>query len=47
MTEPTTKNYPNVAQSFGITVIVILGMVFLGPVNLALNKLIGKKRPQF
>lgn len=43
MTEPTTKNYPNVAQSFGITGIVILGMLLLSPVNLVLNKLIGKE----
>ena len=42
MTESTAKNYPNVAQSFGITGIVILGMLFLSPVNYALNKLIGK-----
>lgn len=43
MTESTTKNYPNVAQSFGITGIVILGMLLLVPVNLVLNKLIGKE----
>ncbi|WP_167605813.1 CPBP family intramembrane glutamic endopeptidase [Maribellus sediminis] len=42
MTELTTQNYPNVAQSFGITGIVILGMIFLAPV-LALEKLIGKE----
>jgi membrane protease YdiL (CAAX protease family) len=43
MTESTTTNYPNVAQSFGITGIVILGMLLLSPVNLVLNKLIGKE----
>ena len=43
MTEPTTTNYPNVTQSFGITGIVILGMLLLFPVNLVLNKLIGKE----
>lgn len=43
MTESTTTNYPNVAQSFGITGIVILGMLLLLPVNLLLNKLIGKE----
>jgi uncharacterized protein len=43
MTEPTTTNYPNVAQSFGITGIVILGMLLLSPVNLVLNKFIGKE----
>ena len=43
MTEPTAKNYPDVAQSFGITGILILGMLFLSPVNLLLNNLIGKE----
>jgi hypothetical protein len=43
MTESITKNYPNVAQSFGITGIVILGMLLLVPLNLLLNKLIGKE----
>jgi len=42
MTEPTTTNYPNVAQSFGITGIVVLGMLFLSPV-LTLENLIGKE----
>lgn len=42
-----TKNYPNVAQSFGITGIVILGMLFLSPVNLVLNNLIGKEASMF
>lgn len=39
----TTTNYPNVIQSFGITGIVVLGMLFLSPVNLILNKWIGKE----
>ncbi len=43
MTEQSTTNYPNVAQSFGITGILILGMLLLSPVNLVLNKLIGKE----
>jgi len=43
ITESTMKNYPNVAQSFGITGIVILGMLLLVPVNFLLNKLIGKE----
>ncbi len=43
MTEPTIKNYPDVAQSFGITGIVILGMLLLIPVNIVLNNLIGKE----
>ena len=43
MTEPTTKNYPNVAQSIGITGIVVLGMLLLSPINLILNKLINKE----
>jgi len=43
MTEPTIKNYPNVAQSFGIIGIVILVMFLLSPVNLVLNKLISKE----
>lgn len=38
-----TKSYPDIAQSFGITGIVILGMLFLSPVNLVLNDLIGKE----
>lgn len=42
MTESTTKHYPSVAQSFGITGIVILGMLFVSPV-LVLEKLIGKE----
>lgn len=43
MTEPTTKNYPNVAQSFVITGILILGMILFSPINLVLNKVIGKE----
>lgn len=43
MTEATTKNYPNVAQSFGITGILILGMLLFIPVNFVLNNLIGKE----
>ncbi len=43
VTEPKIKNYPNVAQSFGITGIVILGMYLISPLNLLLNKLINKE----
>ena len=39
----TSTNYPNIIQSFGITGIVILGMLLFSPVNLVLNKLIGKE----
>ncbi|MCK3682853.1 type II CAAX endopeptidase family protein [Maribellus sp. YY47] len=39
----TSKNYPNIAQSFGITGIVVLGTLLLSPVNMVLNKLIGKE----
>lgn len=42
MTEPLTKTYPNIAQSFGITGIVILGILSLSPLVLVLNKLIGR-----
>jgi membrane protease YdiL (CAAX protease family) len=37
------SNYPNILQSFGITGIVILGMLLLIPVNLTLNNMIGKE----
>jgi uncharacterized protein len=43
MTESKIKIYPNVAESFGITGIVILGMLLFSPVNLVLNKLIGNE----
>lgn len=43
MTEPTVKSYPGMAQSIGITVIVIIGMLLFTPVYLLLNKLIGKE----
>ncbi len=43
MTEQTTTNYPNVAQSFGITGILILGMLLFSPVCFMLDKLIGKE----
>jgi membrane protease YdiL (CAAX protease family) len=37
------SNYPNMLQSFGITGLVILGMLLLSPVSLILNDLIGKE----
>lgn len=43
MTESKIKIYPNVAESFGITGIVILAMLLFSPVNLVLNKLIGNE----
>lgn len=39
----STTSYPNVAQSFGIVGIVILGMILLSPVNFFLSKVIGKE----
>ncbi|MBN1927401.1 MAG: CPBP family intramembrane metalloprotease [Prolixibacteraceae bacterium] len=43
MTEHKFKNYPTIAQSFGIAGIVILGMIFLTPVSFILNNLLGKE----
>lgn len=43
MSLSTHKYYPNIAQSFGITGIVILGMLLLSPVNVVLSKFIGKE----
>ncbi len=43
MTDPTPKHYPSIAQSFGVTGIVILGMLLLIPVMVALNNLISKE----
>ncbi|MDO4702454.1 CPBP family intramembrane glutamic endopeptidase [Tannerella sp.] len=43
MIESTTKSYPSVSQSFGITGILILGVVLFSPVDLLLNKFIGKE----
>jgi len=43
MTEPTIKNYPNIAQSFGITGILVLAMFVFLPVDLVLDKMIGKE----
>ena len=43
MTGSTLKNYPNIPQSFGITGIVVSGMLLFSPVNLVLNNLIGKE----
>ena len=40
MSEPNMKTYPNIAQSFGIAGILILGMIIFLPVNM-LKKLIG------
>ncbi len=43
MSEPKTTNYPNVAQSLGITGIVIAGMLLLSPVLLVSDQGIGKE----
>ena len=47
MTESEAKYYPNVAQSFRITGIVILGMLLLSPVKVILSKLIGEEASFF
>ena len=41
--EDQISDYPNISQSFGITGIVISGMLLLIPLNLVLNKVIGKE----
>jgi len=41
--ESQITNYPNISQSFGITGIIILGMLLTFPVNLWLNDLISKE----
>jgi len=43
MTEPTFKSYPGIAQSIGITVIVILGMLLFSPLKLLLDNLIDQE----
>jgi len=47
MTEPTFKSYPSMAQSIGITVIVILGMLLLSPIKLLFDSLIDKEASMF
>jgi len=47
MDNQSTKSYPNIAQSWGITGILILGMLLLLPVNLVLNNFIGKEASMF
>lgn len=47
MTDSKVKSYPNVAQSFRITGIVILGMLLLSPVNIILKRLIGEEASFF
>uniref|UniRef100_UPI0032170A4F CPBP family intramembrane glutamic endopeptidase n=1 Tax=uncultured Draconibacterium sp. TaxID=1573823 RepID=UPI0032170A4F len=42
-TDSPAVTYPNIAQSFGVTGIVVLGMLLLSPVNLLLNNMIGKE----
>lgn len=43
MTNPKIRNYPSIAQSFGITGIVILVMLLLSPLNIGLNKVMNKE----
>lgn len=43
MTDPTPKHYPSIAQSFGASGIVILGMLMLSPVMVVLTNSIGKE----
>lgn len=43
MTETQANTYPSSAQSFGITGIVILGMLLLSPIYLLLNKIINNE----
>lgn len=40
-TEPITKTYPNVAQSFGIAGIVIAASLLLIPINFGLREMLG------
>lgn len=39
----TMKSYPNIAQSFGISGILILGFILFSPVSFTLRKLIGSE----
>ncbi|RIJ48164.1 CPBP family intramembrane metalloprotease [Maribellus luteus] len=43
MTKSTAAHYPNIAQSFGITGIVVLATLVFSPVLLLLNELIGEE----
>jgi uncharacterized protein len=43
MKDITNRRYPNIAQSFGITGIVILGMLLLSPVIFLLNNVFDKE----
>ena len=45
--ENEITNYPNISQSFGITGIVISGILLLSPVNFVLNGMIGKEASMF
>lgn len=47
MTETSVKTYPNVAQSFGISGIVILAMMLFIPVYFVLKKMIGAEGAMF
>jgi membrane protease YdiL (CAAX protease family) len=43
MTEQQKRNYPNIAQSFGITGIAILGMLIFSPIMTIITKILGKE----
>ena len=43
MTEPNEIYYPNIKQSWGILGIVILFCILFAPINLVLDKLVGKE----
>lgn len=43
MVETRAGNYPNIMQSFGIAGIVIVSTILLSPLNLVLDRLVGKE----
>lgn len=43
MTDSTSPSYPNIAQSFAICGIVILGFILSSPVNFLMDEIIGKE----
>ena len=47
MTNPTSRNYPNISESFGIVGILILTMVVVVPVSMVLNNVVGKEISMF
>src|SRR6187551_2613294 len=47
MSDSTSRNYPSVAESFGIVGIQILAMIVFVPVNMVLNNVAGKEISTF